>query len=92
LDEVAQTLREHPEIKLVEIQGHTDDRGKRSTNTELSQKRADAVRRYLVGEGIASSRLSAKGFGSLRPRAPNITASGRARNRRVEFHIVETSE
>ena len=92
LDEVAYTIRSHPEIKLVEIQGHTDDRGKKSANEELSQNRADAVRRYLLGEGVAPSRLTTKGYGSSRPRAPNITASGRASNRRVEFHILESAE
>ncbi|MCP4601503.1 MAG: OmpA family protein [Proteobacteria bacterium] len=89
MDEVADLMISHPEIKLVEIQGHTDNRGKRSYNLNLSERRAGSVKRYLVEAGVDGSRLEAKGFGPNRPKVPNITAQGRARNRRVEFHIRE---
>ena len=92
LDEVANVLRQHPEVTKVEIQGHTDNRGSRETNLSLSDARARAVAAYLVSEGIRADRLTAKGYGSLKPRAPNITSSGRAKNRRVEFHILERAE
>jgi outer membrane protein OmpA-like peptidoglycan-associated protein len=92
LDEVANVIRKHPEIKKVEIQGHTDNVGKNAENLSLSSGRAEAVMKYLVGEGIAADRLSAKGYGSAKPLAPNITSEGRAQNRRVEFHILERAE
>ena len=82
-------LSEQTELRLIEIQGHTDNKGKRKFNVELSIQRAEAVRRYLVNAGVEGSRLEAKGCGPDNPRAPNITASGRARNRRVEFVIRE---
>ncbi len=89
LDEIADVLISHPELKLIEIQGHTDNRGKRDYNIDLSERRARSVRSYLVDAGVASSRLEAKGFGPKKPIAPNITTQGRSRNRRVEFHILE---
>jgi outer membrane protein OmpA-like peptidoglycan-associated protein len=92
VDEVADTLINNPQIRAVEIQGHTDDRGKRDYNVELSERRAQAVRRYLVEAGVESGRLEARGFGPDRPIAPNITGEGRARNRRVEFHITDRAE
>ncbi|HUT77289.1 MAG TPA: OmpA family protein, partial [Polyangia bacterium] len=68
---------------------HTDDRGKRDYNVDLSERRAQSVRRYLIDVGVEAGRLEAKGFGPEKPLAPNITAGGRARNRRVEFHITD---
>ncbi len=92
LDEVVDTLINHSEVELVEIQGHTDDRGKRDYNIDLSERRANSVRRYLVESGVEPRRLEAEGYGPDRPVAPNITRNGRARNRRVEFHIKERAE
>ncbi|MCP4679690.1 MAG: OmpA family protein [Deltaproteobacteria bacterium] len=89
MDEIADVLLSHSELKLIEIQGHTDNRGKAAYNLDLSERRARSVRRYIVEAGVAPTRLEAKGFGSKKQIAPNITAQGRARNRRVEFHIVE---
>ncbi|MCC6543014.1 MAG: OmpA family protein [Nitrospirae bacterium] len=72
----------------VEIGGHTDNVGREATNIELSQRRADAVKNYLVEEfGISASRISAKGYGSSKPVADNSTATGRQQNRRVEAVI-----
>jgi outer membrane protein OmpA-like peptidoglycan-associated protein len=87
LDQVADVLKNHPEITRLQIQGHTDDRGEADYNLALSQRRAAAVRDYLVEKGIAKERLEAKGFGEAQPIAPNDTAEGREKNRRVEFVI-----
>lgn len=92
LSEVADVLKRSPDIVLVEVQGHTDNRGSRQVNRQLSQERADAVRRWLLEHGIAAERLTAKGYGPDRPLAPNITARNRARNRRVQFVIVKRAQ
>ncbi|MBN2188746.1 MAG: OmpA family protein [Chitinispirillaceae bacterium] len=84
LDEVVRSLKEWPEVR-VEIQGHTDITGSAETNRILSQQRADAVMAYFIERGIASSRLTAVGYGPDMPVADNRTASGRAKNRRVEL-------
>ncbi|MDY0004378.1 MAG: OmpA family protein, partial [Polyangia bacterium] len=87
LDEVAEVLNDHPEIQHVEIQGHTDRRGGWDHNLKLSQSRSDAVRDYLISQGIDPSRLDAKGYGAKRPLVPELTPRHRAINRRVEFRI-----
>lgn len=87
LDDVAAVLGDHPEVKRVVIEGHTDNRGSAAANKKLSQGRAEAVRAYLVDKGVAADRLEAKGFGQTRPIADNKTAKGREANRRVEFTI-----
>ncbi|MBX3157867.1 MAG: OmpA family protein [Deltaproteobacteria bacterium] len=86
LDDVALAMRDNPKIK-VEVQGHTDSVGDAAFNLRLSQWRADSVKKYLVGKGIAADRMSAKGFGQGDPIADNRTDQGRAQNRRVEFII-----
>jgi OOP family OmpA-OmpF porin len=90
LDAVHEILREHPEIKSVSIEGHTDNVGGAAYNKPLSQRRAQSVLNWLVQHGVAPERLSAQGFGLERPIDVNTTAEGRQRNRRVEFHILET--
>jgi len=89
LDSVADVIINHPEIQLVEIQGHTDDKGTDEYNMQLSQSRADSVRDYLVSAGVEPDKLVAKGYGKTKPIAPNVTSAGRAKNRRVEFHILQ---
>jgi OOP family OmpA-OmpF porin len=84
LDEVARQLNEVPSIRI-EIAGHTDSRGKPLTNVRLSTARANAVRNYLISQGVAPSRLVAKGYGSRVPVASNASVEGRAQNRRVEL-------
>ncbi len=69
----------------VEIQGHTDSRGTVTYNQNLSERRAEAVKRYLVNNGINASRLTTKGFGESHPVASNKTESGRSENRRVVY-------
>ena len=88
LDEVVDVLLANPQIKRVEIGGHTDNRGGRAHNMRLSQSRAESVRTYLVSNGVSEDRLTARGYGPTRPKRPNITRRNRARNRRVEFKIL----
>lgn len=92
MDEIAYVMESHPELTKVEIQGHTDNRGTLDYNMSLSERRASSVRQYLVDSGIDGARLDAKGYGPTRAIAPNITGQGRARNRRVEFHIIDRQE
>ncbi|MBI5545682.1 MAG: OmpA family protein [Deltaproteobacteria bacterium] len=89
LNAVLQVFKEHPTIKRVRVEGHTDDVGKPGLNKELSGKRAATVVKWLVDHGIAQERLTSEGFGLERPIDSNKTAAGRANNRRVEFQIVE---
>lgn len=84
LDRVVKSLKDWPDIR-VEIGGHTDSTGQAAYNLQLSKKRADAVRDYLVSKGIKSSRVEAKGYGQKEPIADNATREGRAKNRRVEL-------
>ena len=84
LDQVVGILKKNPNMRL-EIQGHTDNIGSASYNQELSQKRAEAVREYLMKAGISPSRLKAVGYGFRKPVASNDTPQGRAKNRRVEL-------
>ena len=81
------TMKAYPEMKI-EIHGFTDSIGHRDYNIGLSLARAEAVRDYLVNHGIDATRIVAKGFGPDHPVAPNNTADGRSRNRRIEFMIV----
>jgi len=89
LSAIARLLAEHPEIRQLEIQGHTDNRGRHARNVELSQRRAAAVKGWLIQHGIAAERLTSRGFGPDRPLGDNDSDAARQRNRRVEFHIVE---
>lgn len=89
LAELANFLREHPATKA-EIQGHTDNTGSNLKNLSLSQRRADAVRLYLIEKyQIDPNRLMSKGYGEEQPVADNSTAVGRAENRRVMAVITE---
>jgi len=88
LDDMARTLKRYPNQK-VEVAGHTDSRGARSYNVSLSQKRADAVRKYLVSQGVAGGNLTARGYGPDKPVASNKTRDGRASNRRVELRLLK---
>jgi outer membrane protein OmpA-like peptidoglycan-associated protein len=92
LDEVAKILELHPELELVEVQGHTDETGTPEFNRQLSLHRARAVRSWLLGRGIAEQRLSARGLGADVPIDTNQSEQGRSRNRRVEFHVLRRSE
>jgi OOP family OmpA-OmpF porin len=88
LDRLVAILRRCPDA-AVEIGGHTDSAGTAARNQELSRIRAEAVVNYLTGAGIPADRLGAVGYGEANPIASNETEEGRARNRRIEFRIVE---
>lgn len=88
LDEVAKILKENPTL-LLNIEGHTDDAGVPAYNLSLSQKRANAVKSYLLKQQIEETRLKATGLGSEMPIADNGTAAGKAQNRRVELKLVQ---
>ena len=88
LNEVVQALTERAKMHI-RIEGHTDSRGSDRYNMRLSNGRANSVRAYLIGKGIAAERLEAKGYGERNPIANNRTRSGRALNRRVEFVITK---
>jgi outer membrane protein OmpA-like peptidoglycan-associated protein len=92
LDQVAATLSQYPEIKKLQVEGHTDSKGSNKYNQSLSQRRAEAVVAYLVNKGIDKDRLVAKGFGEEKPIASNQTEKGRSVNRRVEMIILEREE
>jgi outer membrane protein OmpA-like peptidoglycan-associated protein len=89
LDSVVDVLANHPEIRKVRIEGHTDSQGSLALNRRLSAERAQAVRDYLIQQGVVPERLESQGFGPDRPIAPNNTIRGRELNRRVEFVILE---
>jgi outer membrane protein OmpA-like peptidoglycan-associated protein len=91
LDEVARVLNDNAQIKLLRIEGHTDDRGSESYNQKLSQQRAESVRKYLINKDVDAQRLIAVGYGEAQPIADNETKQGRSDNRRVAFTILKTS-
>jgi outer membrane protein OmpA-like peptidoglycan-associated protein len=86
LNQVAQVLRDYPKI-TIRIEGHTDSDGSDAYNLKLSQQRAAAVLDYLIAQGLDAKRMGSVGLGETRPIDTNRTSSGRANNRRVEFHI-----
>lgn len=88
---VLAVLNAHPEVKLVQIEGHTDNTGGAKRNRELSKSRAESVRSWLVKKGVDPSRLTAAGFGPDRPIDSNETELGRRNNRRVEFQVAASS-
>jgi outer membrane protein OmpA-like peptidoglycan-associated protein len=90
LNEVAKVIKENPQIKKIEVEGHASDEGSDDYNLKLSDKRANSVMKYLTGKaGIDKGMLSAKGYGESRPIASNDTDEGKEKNRRVEFTITE---
>jgi outer membrane protein OmpA-like peptidoglycan-associated protein len=88
LSEVAKILVDHPDIELMEVQGHTDEVGTADYNRQLGQARATSVVSWLVQHGIKRERLVPKGYGSDRPIADNTSEEGRKKNRRVEFQVL----
>ena len=86
LDEHVTYLSEHPSSPVT-VEGHTDSIGSYQYNQRLSERRASAVRQYLIARGIASSRIQIVGYSKRRPIADNQTAEGRAINRRAEFEV-----
>jgi outer membrane protein OmpA-like peptidoglycan-associated protein len=91
LDAVVGALNAHATIR-VRIEGHTDDKAAADFNQTLSERRAEAVKAYLVNKGIAADRLETIGYGETRPRAEGHSAAARTTNRRVEFVIIPPAE
>jgi outer membrane protein OmpA-like peptidoglycan-associated protein len=89
LDDVARYLKSDPEVKRVEINGHTDNVGRKRANDRLGNLRSKAVRDYLIGKGIAADKFKLNSFGERRPTTTNRTDKGRAQNRRVLVKIVK---
>jgi outer membrane protein OmpA-like peptidoglycan-associated protein len=90
LNEVAQVIKDNPQIKKIEVEGHASSEGSENHNLKLSDRRAKAVMKYLTSSaGVDKGMLSAKGYGVARPIASNDTDDGREKNRRVEFTITE---
>ena len=87
LDGLSDDLKRMTSIDNVSVVGHTDSTGPDAYNMGLSQRRAQTVKAYLVGKGIAADKITAKGMGETQPTASNATDEGRAQNRRVEILI-----
>jgi outer membrane protein OmpA-like peptidoglycan-associated protein len=87
LEAVAKVLKDHPEIKKVRVEGHTDKTGSAALNKKLSADRAASVVKWLSENGVDKGRLTSQGFGSEKPIDTNDTEQGKRNNRRVEFHI-----
>ncbi len=92
LDAIAATMQGNPDILLVEIQGHTDERGSDAYNLDLSDRRAASVRRYLTEHGVTAGRLQSQGYGETQPIAQGHGESAWAKNRRVEFLILKRAK
>jgi len=84
VDHAIQVMKDKPGMK-VSVEGHTDSIGSEAYNQRLSERRAQAVRDYMIENGISPGRVATRGFGKSRPVASNKTAEGRAQNRRVEI-------
>lgn len=93
LEDVAQVMRDNPQVKKIAIEGHASADGDDAQNLKLSDARAKAVMAHLVTKGkIDPNRLTAEGFGEKRPIADNNTEEGREKNRRVEFNVVDDKD
>lgn len=88
LEKALSVLTEYPSLRI-EIIGHTDNKGTRETNLDLSQQRAESVKEHLVARGIAPNRIQSKGAGPDVPLTTNDTQAGRQKNRRIEFRVIE---
>lgn len=91
--DLADTLKSAPPTSVFEIRGHTDNQGSESHNKQLSYQRAETVRQFLIKQGMAETRLRAKGYGAMMPKegASNETEEGRRKNRRIEIVEVKAA-
>jgi len=88
LDSVADLLDEHPDIKSLRVEAHWDTSAGPGAK-DVTQKQADLIKQYLVKKGVADGRVEAVGVGADKPLVPNISPSNKAKNRRVELHVVK---
>ena len=88
LDELVQMMKENTRIEI-QLEGHTDNQGNSKLNMDLSQKRVDAVKKYIVSKGVAKDRVETKAFGGSKPLSNEMTQEARALNRRVEVRILK---
>jgi OOP family OmpA-OmpF porin len=91
LDAALKVLTDYPKLR-VQISGHSDTDGKRETNIDLSQRRADSVKTYFVSRGIDANRIETRGVGPDEPIADNKTAAGKQKNRRIEFKLIDEAK
>lgn len=89
LDAIAATLKAAPQIAVVEVQAHTDERGDETWNLKISQQRADAIVRALIQRGVEAKRLRAKGYGESQPLDRRHNPEAWAKNRRIAFVILQ---
>ena len=89
MTEIADAFVRNPWIKRVEVQGHTDNTGTPDHNKILSEQRADSVRTWLIEHGVSADRLVSRGYGQTKPLVPNVTTANKAKNRRVQFIILD---
>ena len=89
MNEIADVIKQHPQIKKIRIEGYASSEGNAQHNRKLSDDRAKSVMKYLGEHGVAASELDAMGYGADHPIADNATEEGREQNRRVEFQILE---
>lgn len=87
LDEVVAMMKENTKV-VIQLEGHTDNKGNSEANLKLSQARVDAVKRYMTAKGIDKDRLKTKAFGGTKPIATENTEGARAKNRRVEMRVL----
>ena len=92
LDDIASTMKGHPEFLLFEVGGHADERGPEGYNLQLTQARVDSVVRALVQRGVEASRLRSKGYGLYCPDDPAHNEAAWDKNRRVEFKILKSTD
>lgn len=88
LDEVAEMMKQNERIEIM-LEGHTDNTGSPKANHILSEKRVNAVKRYLVSKGVSKKRISTRAFGGTQPLRNEMTEEGKALNRRVEMRILK---
>ncbi len=88
LDEVAAMMKENTRV-VIQLEGHTDNKGNAEANLKLSQSRVDAVKKYITSKGIKKDRIKTKAFGGTQPIATDDTEEARAKNRRVEMRVLK---
>ena len=89
LGKLAETMKGHPSITKLRVEGHTDNVGKPKLNDKLAKARADAVAQWLAQHEVDANRITTIGYGAKRPLVPNDTADHRAMNRRTEYYVEE---